>query len=341
MTLHNTDENPTEPAATSTTILVTGGAGLVGHELLSRLLDKGYHVKATWHKTSLKILHKNLTIIKCDILDVEVLAETIKNIKTVFHCAAMVSFNDDDTDEITRVNVNGTANIVNAGIEAGVDKLIYVSSVAALGNIKDNQIINEAFDPESETASSHYSQSKWWAEMEVWRGTGEGLDAIIVNPSIIIGGSDWTRSSTKIFKTAWQEFPWYTEGVTGFVDVQDVVKAMIALWEEGISNQRFILSAENISYQNIFTTIARSFGRRPPYKKVNSFLAGFIWRIETLRHFFTNHQPLLTKHTAHTALAKRYYDNSKVKNTLSGFVFRPISETIADTCKVLSDVYHL
>lgn len=321
-------------------ILVTGGAGLVGNELLQQLLRKGYHVKATWHNTPLKITHENLTAIRCNILDVDVLAEIMQDVNTVFHCAAVVSFNDDD-DNIASVNINGTANIVNTAIDAKVSKLIYVSSVAALGKSKNGKLINEDFEPDNETASSHYSQSKWWAEMEVWRGTGEGLEAIVVNPSIILGGDDWTKGSTKIFKTAWEEFPWSTEGVTGFVDVRDVAEAMIRLWEQGISNQRFILSAENKSYKDIFTSIATAFNKKPPSKKVNAFLAGLIWRTERVRQIFTNHQPLLNRHTANTALARKYFDNTKVKNTLSGFAFRPISETIADTCKVLSGVYHL
>lgn len=339
MTLFNRDSATNDLMPASAIIFVTGGAGLVGNELLHQLLNKGYRVKATWHKTPLQISHDNLTAIKCDILDVDVLAEAMKNVDSVFHCAAIVSFDDDDN--IARVNVNGTANIVNAAIDAKVNKLIYVSSVATLVETKDEKLINEDFDPENVTASSHYSKSKWWAEMEVWRGIGEGLDAIIVNPSIILGGNDWTRGSTKIFKTAWEEFKWYTEGITGFVDVRDVAKAMILLWENNISNQRFILSAENIAYKEIFSGIAKSFGKKPPAKKVNVFLAGLIWRIEKVKQFLTNHQPLLNRHTAHTALAKRYFDNSKVKNTLSGFTFRPISETIDDTCKVLSGVYHL
>jgi nucleoside-diphosphate-sugar epimerase len=340
MTLSNGEEYIADHTSPSGSILVTGGAGLVGNELLHQLLDKDYHVKATWHNTPLKITHENLTAIKCDILDVDVLAGIMQEVNTVFHCAAVVSFNDDD-DNIASININGTANIVNTAIDANVSKLVYVSSVATLGKPINGKLINEDFEPYNETASSHYSQSKWWAEMEVWRGTGEGLDAIIVNPSIILGGDDWTRGSTKIFKTAWEEFPWYTEGITGFVDVRDVAKAMIQLWEQGVTNQRFILSAENKSYKDIFTSIATTFSKKPPSKKVSTFLAGLIWRVEKSRQFFTNHQPLLNRHTANTALTKKYFDNTKVKNTLSGFVFRPISETIADTCKVLSGVYHL
>jgi nucleoside-diphosphate-sugar epimerase len=340
MTLSNGEEYIADHTSPSGSILVTGGAGLVGNELLHQLLDKDYHVKATWHNTPLKITHENLTAIKCDILDVDVLAGIMQEVNTVFHCAAVVSFNDDD-DNIASININGTANIVNTAIDANVSKLVYVSSVATLGKPINGKLINEDFEPDNETASSHYSQSKWWAEMEVWRGTGEGLDAIIVNPSIILGGDDWTRGSTKIFKTAWEEFPWYTEGITGFVDVRDVAKAMIQLWEQGVTNQRFILSAENKSYKDIFTSIATTFSKKPPSKKVSTFLAGLIWRVEKARQFFTNHQPLLNRHTANTALTKKYFDNTKVKNTLSGFVFRPISETIADTCKVLSGVYHL
>ncbi len=334
----NTNDNST---LITLNILVTGGTGLVGSELINQLLQEGYHVKATYNKTPLKIAHENLSICKCNILDIDVLAEVMEDVQVVFHCAALVSFNEDDNEEIIAINLTGTINIVNAALEANVDKLVYVSSVAAIGRNNSGQLITEDFNSGNHITSSVYSTSKWWAEMEVWRGIGEGLDAIIVNPSIILGGSDWTKGSSKIFKTAWEEFPWYTDGVTGFVDVRDVAKAMILLWKNNVSNQRFILSAENMSYKDLFSGIAKCFGKKPPYRKVNSILTGIVWRLEAMKSFITKKEPLLNKHTSQTAMAKNYFDNSKVKNTLSGFSFRPISQTISDTCKVLSGVYHL
>lgn len=332
---------PVSPAKPALQIMVTGGAGLVGNEVIQQLLEQGYKVTATFNRAPLKITHVNLTNIKCNILDVDVVAEVMHNMQIVFHCAALVSFNDADADDIIAVNVNGTANIVNAAIDARVQKLIYVSSVSAIAKHKNQELLNENFGEESDVDSSLYGKSKLWAEMEVWRGIGEGLDAIIVNPSIILGGSDWTKGSTKIFKSAWEEFPWYAEGVTGFVDVRDVAKAMIRLWQQNTCNERFILSAENLSYKDVFFRIATCFGKKQPHKKVNAFLAGIIWRWEAIKKLFTQEPPLLTKQTALHALQKNYFDNTKVKNTLSGFAFRPISQTIADTCEVLKGVYHL
>ncbi len=262
---------------TTLNILVTGGAGLVGSELINQLLQEGYHIKAIYNKTPISLTHKNLTVCKCSILDVDVLAELMENVQVVFHCAAVVSFNEDDTDEIFSVNVTGTINVVNAAIDANVRKLIYVSSVAAIGRNSTGQLVNEDLTSGNHIASSMYSRCKWWAEMEVWRGIGEGLDTIIVNPSIILGGHDWTKGSSKIFKTAWDEFPWYTDGITGFVDVRDVSRAMILLWKENVSNQRFIISAENMSYKDLLTGIARNFGKKPPNRKASPFLAGIVW----------------------------------------------------------------
>ena len=322
--------------------LVTGGAGLVGTELIKQLLVQGKEVKAIYNKTPLPDFNnKNITTVKCDIRDIVALQEIMEGVTNVYHCAAIVTFSKKNIDELYAVNIVGTTNVVNASIDAGVKKLLHVSSVSALGRLKDAQYITEEIMETEESNRNVYSKSKFLAEMEVWRGIGEGLQAVIVNPSVILGVADWNNSSTKIFKTAFEEFPWYTDGVTGFVDVRDVAKAMILLMDSEITNQRFILNAENVSYKDVFTEIANGFGKKPPHKKVTPFIAALVWRMSALKSFLTRKEHLLNKETARKALAKIYFDNTKIIKSLPGFLFRPVKETINDTCKALQKINYL
>ena len=158
---------------------------------------------------------------------------------------------------------------------------------------------------------------------------------MIINPVIILGEGDWNKGSTKIFRSVYDELKWYTEGVTGFVDVQDVAKSMIALMESNICAERFIISSDNTSYRSIFNLIAKAFNRKPPYKKVTPFLAKTVVKWEAVKSLFTGKEPLITRETAATAKAKVNFDNSKLKEYLHGFTYRPIEETIARTCASL------
>ncbi len=322
-------------------ILVTGAAGLVGGELLKQLLQDDYNVKALYHSAPLNFTHPNLLTEQCDILDTVRLNEIMQGITNVYHCAALVSFEKKEKYHLLKINIEGTANVVNASLEAGVEKLIHVSSVSALGRIRNGEVITEKMNWTPETGNSVYGKSKYLGEMEVWRGIGEGLKGAIVCPSLILGGNNWNGGSSAIFKSVWNEFKWYTEGGGGFVDVRDVVRAMILLMNSEINNERFILSGENLSYREVFTSIAKCFNKKPPYKKVTPFMTEIVWRLEALKAALTGKKSLLTKETAHTALTTVYFDNSKILNALPDFYFTPVSETIKYTCETLKEKYQL
>jgi dihydroflavonol-4-reductase len=326
----------------SNSILVTGGSGLVGSHLVAQLVKNGRTVKAIYRKEiPLFVGTERVTWLRGDILDVVWLDEVMKNIDCVYHCAAVVSYSQKKKHEMFRINKEGTANVVNAALEAGVRKLCFVSSVAAIGKSKDGGWIDEKLQWSHDTSRSNYGKSKHLAEIEVWRGIGEGLPAVIVNPAIILGASDWNNSSTKIFKTAYHEFPWYTEGMTGFVDVEDVVEAMIQLMESDIVGERFVLSAENKRYREIFTMAADAFSKKAPHKKVSRLMANVIWRAEAFKSLFTDKEPLLTKETAEAAQSVMLYDNSKLKRFLPSFVYTPVQETIKRVCIELQQKYKL
>lgn len=322
-------------------ILVTGGAGLVGNELIHQLLRAGFHVKAIYNRTPISINHPNLETDQCDILDVVKLEEVMEGITHVYHCAALVSFDPKEKYTLLKLNVEGTANVVNACIDAGVIKLVHVSSVAALGRIRVGEKVTEKMNWTEETSNSTYGKSKYLGEMEVWRGIGEGLQAVIVNPSIIIGGDDWETGSSAIFKNVYNEFPWYTEGISGFVDVRDVARAMILLMNSDISEQRFILNGKNVPYKEIFFSIARCFNKKLPHRRVSPLLAEIVWRMESLKTMFTGKKHLLTKETARTAQAKVYFDNSKLLEALPGFKYTSIEDAINHTCEAMKKKYHL
>lgn len=315
---------------------VTGGTGLVGSHLIAELVKQGNRVKALY-RTEIPNTTANAKVewIKGDILDIIALNEAMQNVENVYHCAAIVSFNPRDKQNLFATNIDGTANVVNACLSARINKLCYVSSVSALGQSKEGTEIDESIIWNEDTNNSNYGKSKYYAEMEVWRGIGEGLNAVIVNPSIILGAGNWNEGSAKIFKTAFEEFPWYTEGETGFVDIDDVVSIMIKLMQSELSGERFIVSGENRKYRDIFTSIAIAFEKKPPSKKVSALMAAFVWRMEAVKSLFTRENSLLTRETAESAQTVIKYNNNKFKTYFPFFNYTPLDDSIKRICNQL------
>jgi dihydroflavonol-4-reductase len=317
--------------------LITGSSGLLGMYLVRALLQRGEDIVALYRTAIPSILSEEekakVKWVKGDILDVILLEELMQECKMVYHCAGMVSFNPSKRQEMFKINVEGTANVVNAALSAGIQKLVHVSSVAAIGRKRNNQIVHEDMKWDDNANPSYYGKTKYLGELEVWRGVAEGLDAVIVNPVIILGYGDWNQGSSAIFKKAYDEFPFYTEGVSGFVDVEDVAQAMIMLMDSNITAQRYILSAENLKFRDVFTEIANAFGKKPPRRKVSYWITEIVWRFEKWKSIFTGIDPLLTKETADTARQIVHFDNSKILKALPEFSFKPVRETIKDCCK--------
>jgi nucleoside-diphosphate-sugar epimerase len=323
-------------------ILVTGATGLVGSHLIKALVAQGKSVRALY-RSEIPTEFNSSTVqwFKADILDIVSLEEAMVGVTHVYHCAAIVSFTAKNKKTLHHTNIEGTANIVNACLHANIEKLLFVSSVAALGRIRENQAINESMNWTEETSNSEYGKSKYLAEIEVWRGMGEGLNVVVVNPVIILGAGDWAKGSTAIFKSAYDEFPWYTEGMSGFVDVLDVVDAMVLLMGSDISDQRFILSGANLQYRDVFTLIANAFHKRAPQKRVTALLAEIVWRLEAVKGSITGKSPLLTKETSRTARTSVRFDNNKLLKALPQFHYRNMETSIERICAELKERYHL
>ena len=323
-------------------IFVTGASGLVGSHLIQSLVAKEKKVTALYRKQipSFDGAEK-VKWVQGDLLDIVSLEQAMEGIQQVYHCAAIVSFVPSQSARMLKANQEGTANVVNICIEKKIDKLVFVSSVAALGRIREDAPIDESMSWTAATSNSVYGESKYLAEMEVWRGMAEGLNIAIVNPVIIFGAGDWNKGSSEIFKSAYDQFPWYTNGVSGFVDVLDVIDAMQLLMDSTITGQRYVISAENLSYQTVFTKIAQAFNKRPPHRKVTPLLAAIVWRLEALKGMITRKTPLLTKETAATAQAVVHFNNEKFLKAFPNFKYRTMDTTIVRVCKELKKIHRL
>lgn len=317
-------------------ILVTGGTGFLGSYLLRALVNAGKPVRALYRQRipdQLQDIQHKIQWVQGDILDVMSLEDAMQDVKQVYHCAAVVSFLPENRQQLMQVNASGTANVVNMALDAGVQKLVHVSSTAAIGRAKDGDVIDEECEWQDSRYNSQYAISKYRGEMEVWRGVAEGLPAAIINPSVILGSGFWHEGSGALVKNAWKEFPFYTRGINGFVDVEDVVKVMCRLMDSDISGERFILSAENWSYYDLFSSMAGQLGKKPPHIAVQPWLGQIVWRAEKVKGLLSGSKPLVTKETARTGQLKIYYNNQKIQRLLPGFHFKPLQQTIAEVCE--------
>lgn len=266
--------------------------------------------------------------LRADLLDIYDVEEAMQGVSEIYHCAAIVSFKKEDKEQLLHFNTESTANVVNEAILQDVRKMVYVSSIAALGRSKEGEPITEEEQWEESRYNSVYADSKHRAELEVWRGTGEGLDAVVINPGIILGECDWDTGSAALVKMVHKEFPYYTGGINAWVDVQDVVTLMYQLMNSDITGERFIASAGNFSYKEVFTQLATAMHRKPPHKLANSFMSGIVWRLSVLKSKLTGKPATITRETARTAQRKALYDNSKLLKALPAFTYTPLPDTL-------------
>jgi dihydroflavonol-4-reductase len=318
--------------------LVTGSTGLAGFHVLHELVRQGNQVRAIIRKKSdgekiterligLGIKDNYPEFHESDILDPSGIFEACEGIRNIYHCAGLVSFNRNDRDELIKVNSRGTANLVNQAILCNCNKFIHVSSVAALGVPKSASDVNETFHFENKAGVSFYALSKHLAEREIWRGIEEGLNAVIVSPSIILGSGNWKRSSMRIFDRAAHGMIFYSPGSGGFIDARDLASLMIILAESKIKSELFIVNGANISFHDLFNLICNELGVKAPKKRAPRWVAEIMWRMEKIIYTFTNRQPLLTRETVESAFKNKSYDSGKITEATK-FKFTRIEETI-------------
>ncbi len=328
--------------------LVTGGTGIVGAHVLDALLTEGRAVRAILRKGSEPSIVQRILVhyhadgaerfqriqwVEGDLFDVCALREAMTDVEHVYHCAALVSFDPRDMEQLQRTNVRGTANVVNAALDTGVKRLCHVSSTATIGGGLDGGTGDETKPFVQDKQSSAYSISKADAELEVHRGIAEGLDAVMVNPCVIIGPGMAARSSMTMIERIRKGSRFFPGGSNAIVDARDVATAMTRLITEGKIGERYLLIGEGLSYKKLFTLIAASSGRPAPSLLLPSWALGWAWRAESLRTLFGG-RPLVTRNTAQTASRTRHYDGSKVERLL-GIRFRSAKEAIANVAAFL------
>lgn len=329
-------------------ILVTGGTGLLGSHLLYELTRNGENVRALKRASSkVELVRKvfgyytndpekaltRINWIDGDITNQADVFAALKGVKKIYHSAGFVSFDPSDNADIISINVKGTENIVNGCLENGIEKLCYVSSASAIGQGENGELLNEDIYWTRKGKESIYATSKYQAEMEVWRGINEGLNAVIVNPSIIIGPGDWQRSSIRLFHEVNKGLSFYTEGTTGYVDVRDVVRAMIFLMNSNFSSERYIISAGNYSYKYILSLIAESLGKRPPVIRATPLMIRTASLFDWIWSLLTAGSRTITKDIITASKNRICFSNDKIRKT-AGMEFIPIEESIRHTAEL-------
>ena len=330
-------------------IFVTGGTGLVGSHILLKLSQSNISFRALKRKNSSLDVCKDVFTyynaesqfnqiiwINGDVNDIPSLEEGMKNCTKVIHAAAIVSFHNNDQEIMCKINVEGTINIVNVALSVGITKLAYISSIAALGRNTTSDIVDENCRFKISKKENNYSLSKYYSEQEVWRASQEGLDVVILNPSVILGPGDWTKGSSQIFQKIYNGLKYYTRGSTGYVDVTDVADCAITLLESDIKNERFIINGENLKFRELFDMIAEEFNKKKATVKVTPLMKELAWRIELFRSFITGGRPLITKETANSAMKSSSYSTKKVEDAIL-FKFVPIKESAKKYCSWFSE----
>lgn len=324
-------------------ILITGINGLAGSFIAKRMLEAGHEVFGLIRDDSdLSLLSKiqdKITFEKGDILDILNLEIAVSGKDWVIHCAGLVSFSPKDREKLFKINTEGTANVVNICLANNIKKLAFISSVAALGRHQKDQknkfqTISEAQEWVDSPDNSNYAKSKYLAELEVWRGISEGLSAVIVNPSNILGEGDWNKSSTRLFKYVFDEHLFYTDGNLNYVDAVDLAIIVDKLLASEIENERYIVSGGAIPQIEMFGRMAQYFSKKPPKYKIDGTLISILWRLEAIKSFLLGNEPLITKETAKSAKRQILYDNSKIKRALN-FEFQAVDKTLERVCKSL------
>ena len=334
-------------STSSPKFLITGGTGLLGAHLLQQLTARRLSVRAICREgSSRRVVDKvfaayskdpaadqaRVQWVTADVTDYYSLEEAFEGIDTVFHVAGYVSFKKTDKPRLEAVNIRGTANVVDAALYRGVRKVVYVSSVAALGRADLEDLITEETPWKNSPLNTHYAVTKQAGEREIWRGSEEGLQVLVVNPGLIVGYGDWDSGTGRIIKRIAEGQAFYTDGCNGWVDVRDTARAMIELDRAGVSNEKFILINENIPFNKAFARIAHHTGAKPPGIKAGPLLIRFAVLTEWLKHKLLGKEPLVTRETALTASLYSRYDNTKIGKHID-FNYTPFEETLEEVAK--------
>lgn len=323
-------------------ILVTGATGLIGGHLTAALLLQGKRVRAAYRNESKKknireilsfytpepdTYFSRIEWVQLNVTDVFSIEDALMGVEEVYHCAGLVSFNEADRQQLHKINGEGTANIINVCLEEKVKKFCHVSSVATLQVQANKKYIDELSVWKTASGNSSYSISKYRGEFEAWRGMSEGMQVVVVNPSMVLGPGCWGQSSGEFLTRTKKGIPFYTEGITGYVDVRDVAGCMIKLMDENKFGARYILNSENLSFRKVTTELRRLTGKGPAPLKAGKILMHLAMYADGLGSFIAGKKRTITKNVINSALGQNYYDNSRICKELN-YKFTPVNETL-------------
>ena len=323
-------------------ILITGATGLLGSHLTAALLLQNRRVRAlyrdekkkenirevlTYYTPNGNEYFSQIEWVEGDITDFFSIQDAFVGIQEVYHCAGLVSFDESDHKNLYAINADGTAHVINTCLDKGISKFCHVSSVATLQVEAHKKYIDELSVWKTASGNSSYAISKYRGEFEAWRGAAEGLNVLVVNPSLILGAGCWGQSSSKLITRCYEGLPFYSEGITGYVDVRDVVSCMIQLMDENKFGQRYILNAENCSFKEVIQHLQKQFNKPVSKLKAGNLLLHLAWMADKLYSLFSRRKPELSKNIILSATSKSYYDNTKVCKELN-YKFLPVNESL-------------
>lgn len=321
-------------------IFVTGANGLLGSHICKALIDEGYSVKALVREGSNTFLLDGyldkLSIVNGDILNPESFASELESVTSIIHCAAVVSFHQADKELMNKVNIEGTANMVNLALDKNIEYYLQISSVAALGRLTGSGTVAEDNKWQESKWNSNYATSKYYAELEVWRGIEEGLSAAMLNPSVILAPGVGAKSSSQLFSYVWKENAFYPMGKVNFVDVRDVCKAVLQCIKLKKTKERYIVNGGITTYKELFGLIAKNFDKKPPYIESTPFLLKAGMFLDKLRSIITGTKTIITTETARLTKSEIYFDNSKIKKELN-INFADLSDSIEWSCSQIKE----
>lgn len=321
-------------------VLLTGATGLLGRVLLMKLLEKGKKVRALRQSTSnikevelslkdygfiLKAYEQSLEWVVADFQDVESLEKMLFGVEEVYHTAAVVSFDPSREDEVFSLNILGTKNLLYAMDSKKVDRLLFVSSIAVFDGLNSQNEIDEDSQFNPKMHHSAYARSKHFAEMEVFRAMAEGLQAVIINPGVIIGSGNWKRSSGQLFSSALR-IPFITSGIGSFVDVRDVASIAVELMEKESFGEKYIVVSENIPYREFMNSIRKTYGIKEA-KVISESITKLLFNILRFFSFLSPSLKNISKDSIAALFSKEIVSNRKVKEHLN-YNFISVQESI-------------
>lgn len=321
-------------------VFVTGASGLIGSFICRKLVEEGHAVRALKRpSTDLYLvddIRDQIQWIDGDLLNVAETESYLEGIRQVIHCAAYVSYDKREEELIYQTNIEGTANLVNAAINQHIGFFVHVSSVASIGKDKNEMVSTEETRWTESDDISAYAKSKHLSEVEVWRGWAEGLNAVIINPSLVLGPGIWDKSSTQVFKYVYEENRFYTSGLANYVDVRDVAEVTVRLLNQELGGERFIINAGSVTYKTLFDTIAEAMQKKPPRFRVGGSLINVAIAFEKTKSMLLGSKPMVTEELKSASKNQHVYSSDKVKEAV-GIRFRELEETVHWACGQLMD----